>query len=235
MMYSLFIDIHTHNQSFDRPGIISVRNLSYLEVADIQPNLQLNNGYYSVGLHPWDSAAEGFNEDHLSEMVRLPEIIAIGECGLDRLRGADIKTQAHLFEQHVRIADQVEKPLIIHCVQAWQQIISIKKNSHSGVPWIIHGFRGKPELAAQLVDHGFYLSFGPGILQPVSSLKRTLRVIPDNRLFLETDASGLSIELIYEAAVKIKELSLSELQRVLIHNFNTVFKIHGTSPMAAKD
>jgi TatD DNase family protein len=119
--------------------------------------------------------------------------------------------------------------MIIHCVQAWQEIIALKKEIRPKVPWIIHGFRGKPELAGQLINHGFYLSFGDTILYQNNTTAQSLKSIPEDFLFLETDISEHTIESIYQAASVIKNLPLDVMQNMLQRNFELVFGIHGTS------
>jgi TatD DNase family protein len=225
------IDIHTHTERGDRPGVVQVRNVRLQDIG----NLNFGDGLYSVGFHPWDSGTVNFDLDRMNQAAAHPHVIAIGECGIDRLRGAGQDLQSALFREQALIGEIHEKPLVIHCVGAWQEIIAIKKTIRPDVPWIIHGFRGKPELAAQLTSQGFYLSFGESIINPADSVGSSFISTHNGRIFLETDESPHPIEDIYFAAADIKRLSLNDLQRVIDQNFEKVFGIHGTSRMAAKD
>lgn len=142
--------------------------------------------YYSVGIHPWDTAADSAELerrlDAVREAVRDEAVLAVGECGIDRLRGGDAATQRRLFEAQARIAEECGKPLIIHVVRAIDDIIAIRRRLRPTVPWIIHGFRGKPEQARQLTALGFHLSAGP------RTPAATLAAIPPDRLLRESDA-----------------------------------------------
>ena len=105
----------------------------------------------------------------------------IGECGIDRQRGGDVEAQIELTRWHADLAERLGKPLILHIVGAWSEIIALRKRMKPVQPWIIHGFRGKEALARQLVDAGFHLSLGPRSPQ---SLKD---IIPQERTLYETD------------------------------------------------
>lgn len=139
--------------------------------------------YYSVGIHPWMSGTYTPEDlERLAIDAAAPEVLAVGECGLDKLRGADMETQIRLLEHHNDIAERVGKPLIVHCVRAWGELLGLRRAWQPSQPWVIHGFRGKPELARQLVDAGCYISLGklynPGVPGAV----------PPDRILHETDA-----------------------------------------------
>jgi len=227
----MFIDIHTHSEKSNRPGVVAVRNVFIQDADDLPAGI----GYFSVGLHPWDTEKLTVFPDLPGGLFDRPGLLAVGECGLDRLRGANQDTQTSLFIHQIQLAGLYRKPLIIHCVQAWQEMVALKKGAQTAVPWVIHGFRGKPELAAELVNHGFYLSFGEQLLNPASTASRSFLTIPTGRVFLETDDSRHPIEEIYQSAAQIKSLSLIGLQACLVQNFKTVFGTNGTSRMASTD
>ncbi len=227
-MPAFYIDIHTHRDSPGTTDVISVNNILLQNASE---RLAVP-GWYSVGLHPWDSDSLNFDQDLLIRLMDMPGLIAVGECGLDKLRGAPIPVQTEIFTKQALIAGDHDKPLIIHCVQAWQEIMAIRKDIHPKNPWIIHGFRGKPELAKQLVDQGFYLSFGDSLLSLNSPVTVSFKNIPADRFFLETDESLRPVQEIYRAAAAIKNLSLADLQSLLMNNFKTVYRTDGTSRMA---
>lgn len=150
---------------------------------------------YSAGIHPWNAAL--VNDENLSRLRKLafcPEVIAIGETGLDAAVDVDEALQEKLFEAHIELARLTGKPLIIHCVRRFNELMAIRRDSGVDVPWIIHGFRGKPQLALSLARQGFYLSFGEKF-NPAS-----FDAVPASQRLLETDESQLSIEEIARAA-----------------------------------
>ncbi len=176
------VDIHTHNKS-RKDAIIN-----------IYPHEQLIEGaYHSVGIHPWHTSnIDSTTIENLKTLAANPQVIAIGETGIDTLKGASINKQIDIFRLHVALSEQHKKPLIIHCVKAFNDIIALKKELSPSMPWIIHGFRGKPQLASQLINHGFYISLGEHF-NP-----QTAAIIPTNRLLFETDESTLDINTIIE-------------------------------------
>jgi len=148
----------------------------------------LPGGTCSAGIHPWrtDRATpEALRQ--LDEWARLPEVVAIGETGLDPLRGPSLDIQRKILEYHAALAGITSKPLILHIVRRWDDIIALKRRLNPQVEWIVHGFRGGPQLARQLVGEGFSLSLGerfnPGVPGAVSS----------DRIYAETDCSDVSI------------------------------------------
>jgi len=148
--------------------------------------------------------------------------LAIGECGLDKRIEIPLPFQQMVFEKQLELAEQYQKPVIIHCVAAFNEVIAIKKKMNISVPMIIHGFSKNETIAQQLIDHGFYLSFGKYLIRN-PELESVFKSIPNNRLFLETDTIEEGIEEIYHLAAKYKQLSLNELQEIIESNFNTVF------------
>ncbi len=177
MLFSL-PDIHTHDPSRHKTAIIN-----------ISPCDEIITGVnYSVGIHPWH-APETTNEEieQLKIMSAHTQVVAIGETGLDALKGGDINRQIDLFKLHIALSEKHAKPLIIHAVKTFQQIIELKLQLHPSMPWIIHGFRWKPQLATQFLQHGFYLSLGEKFNPD------TAAIIPADRLLTESDESPLPI------------------------------------------
>jgi TatD DNase family protein len=224
-MIDAYIDIHTHLDVNSGSDLITVKNIR-IQIG-IDP--EIPDGWFSLGLHPWDTEHHQYREEDFRRVATLSNFFAIGECGLDRLRGASLNIQTEVFRQQIRLAEFYRKPIIIHCVRAWQELMDIKKEMNPTTPWIIHGFAGKPELASRLTEHGFYLSFGHKIINPPPSLRESLAKISLTQLFLETDDGGRSIQDIYAAAASIKKLSLNDLRIRLMKNFKYVSGIDGTS------
>ena len=217
-MQRIYIDIHTHQDYSQREGILSVLNIRLQQPLPAIPETAL----FMIGLHPWDTESSTLDLDFLKTVSSQSNCFGIGECGIDRLRGSNIDYQISVFEQQAKLAESLDKPLIIHCVRAWLEIIEIKSKINATVPWIIHGFRGKARTAYELLNKGFYLSFGESILSMNAVLTEIVRNTPDNRLFLETDEGKHDIEEIYHAASVIKNIPLEKLQDIIISNFNAI-------------
>src|SRR5690606_24395723 len=130
----------------------------------------------------------------------------IGECGFDRLRGPAMPLQREVFSRQVALAITLGKPLIIHCVRAFDELQSFGKRYAHQIPMIVHGFTKSPQLAKQLTDRGFYLSFGSAILNDVGGAARTLQQL-DAPFFLETDDSTTPIQAIYERAAFLRKVT----------------------------
>lgn len=202
------VDIHTH---YNRYGtIISTTPEEFLpEVGK----------FYSVGIHPW-SLTPGSKESlqRLEAAVQHEQVVAVGETGLDKLKsGVSYEEQIAYFEKHIALSEEFHKPLIIHAVKAYDDIIHIHKKSKPKQPWIIHGFRGKPETARQLIHEGLYLSYGEYYNH--ESLKST----PLDRLFLETDEGNMPIEKLYRKAAHTRELPVHALRKAIALNITHVF------------
>ncbi len=198
----MLVDIHTHNcNSRDN---ISVRNLSLSELDVV---LDENEpGYFSIGIHPWkiDKIGSEFLTK-LNKYASDKRVIAIGECGLDRNIKAPLENQIELFKKQIDISETIQKPLIIHCVGCFNELTVIKKYINPRQKWIIHGFRGKPQLAQQLLKAGFNLSFG------VQFNPESVKITPFEQLFIETDESVIKVSEIYSKIAILKESSVSAL------------------------
>jgi len=172
-----------------------------------------SNGYYSVGYHPWYlSADESEDWSQFMSIVSSPQVLAIGEAGLDKLSTVDMKIQQKAFVKQAEIASRLNKPLIIHCVKAYNEIIKYKMDINPDVAWIIHGFRGKKELAGELLNHGFYLSFGEKYQE------EALKYISLDRMFIETDESKVDIHRLYERAALLLGLDTKVLIKKIQEN-----------------
>jgi len=210
------INIHTHHYSSDE---------NILEIVNQYPN-EFNNEIpnYSIGIHPWYIDENRLDDDLKMIESKLLEnkCLAVGECGLDKRIEQAIEVQIRVFESQLALAEKYKKPVIIHCVAAFQEMITIKKQMKITVPMIIHGFSKNEQTAKQLLDNGFYLSFGKYLLQN-PDLKSVFQSVPNDRFFLETDTLTNSILDVYEFAVKYKSILLKDLQQQLKQNFKTVF------------
>lgn len=223
-----FIDIHTHFENTDS-AVIAVLNHTQKDsfatplLNEMQPIFQ-NQSPKSAGLHPWFLTKENFDADFekLSQLIHNQDIIALGECGLDRLKGEDLAFQTLAFEAQIRLAESVKKPVIIHCVKAYNEIVSLKRKLKPTVPLIIHGFNQNETILKDLVKNGFYISMGAAILKADSHATTYISKIPLTRLFLETDDKDVSIKVIYEKAGGILDIEVSELKRLIHQNFQLI-------------
>jgi len=215
-----FIDIHTHG-SGSADGIFSVENIMAHEGTD---PTYISANAFTAGIHPWH--LNEANMESLLEFIRKisgnPSLIAFGEAGFDKLRGPSIELQRSTFAEHVKIAGENGKPLIIHCVKAWDELLAAHKNLKPATPWLVHGFRGKRELALQLVKRGMYLSFWfDFVLRPESA--ELLRYLPEERIFLETDGAGVDIREIYKKVSGDLAVSVDELKSIILGNYKKLF------------
>lgn len=204
----LYYNIHTHQApvNTDEKAIISL---------DLRSSPQLKTGYYySAGIHPWYATEEVF--EHLSLIAQNPNIIAIGEAGLDTLSKIPRQLQTSVFNKQIELAETLQKPLIIHCVKAWPELIAIYHEVKPTIPWIIHGFRGKKELADQLLHAGMYLSFGIHF-QP----EAVLNTWKAHRLFVETDDRDIDIYAVYTAISTTLAISPATLSQEIRSNLQT--------------
>jgi len=212
-----YIDIHTHGNS------VAVKSVLNLFPEENLP--EISGRLYSIGLHPWYIHIKDCNDkiEIVRNWAKNKSCIAIGETGLDKISKTDFDLQKILFEKHIEIAEEYDKPLIIHCVRAFEELIGIKKITGSKVPWIVHGYNSKPKIAERLINEGLILSFGKALTHPGSNAKKILETISENRFFLETDDSPLSIQEIYAFAAKIRKISINTLAEMIQRNFEQTF------------
>ena len=150
----IFFNLHTHSYT-NQDDVIEIVNQYPQEFDDSIPN-------YSIGIHPWYIAENRIDSDLqiIESKLQDQNCKAIGECGLDKRIEISMALQQMVFEKQLALAEKYQKPVIIHCVGAFQEVIAIKKKMNISVPLIIHGFSKNIEMANQLVKNGFYLSFG---------------------------------------------------------------------------
>lgn len=198
-----------------------------IEVVNLNLDSTEKPNHYSYGLHPW-YIDEFTMEDQLRKLeLKADEkrCIAIGECGLDKLSKVDFNLQQKAFVEQIRIANHYKKPLIIHCVKAFNELVNHLNLNNNEVPVIIHGFNNNENIARVLLDHGCYFSFGKALLGYESNAERTLKNIGRKNFFLETDDSEISIKYIYRKASEILGIDEEILKAQVQSNFETIFKV----------
>lgn len=213
-----YFNLHTH-QFTNQPDVLELVN-QYPQEFDVAIP------FYSIGIHPLFIDENRLDDDFevVDQKLALPECLALGECGLDKRAETSFEIQKSVFEKQLIMAEKHQKPAVIHCVAAFQELIEIKKRLKITVPMIIHGFSKKVELAKQLIDNGFYVSFGKNLLRN-PELELVFKSIPNDRFLLETDMVEEGIQDVYALASKYKELELSELQKIVNKNFKAVFDL----------
>jgi len=148
--------------------------------------------------------------------------LAIGEAGFDRLRGPKLSIQKAAFEEQVNTAKIEGIPLILHCVKGHDLLLEYLKNTSSHPQIIWHGWNLKTHLAEQLLPFAVSFSFGEKILDSKSNASQWLKNCRKDRIFFETDNSEEEIDQIYQAASLILGLSVEDLQRQVIQNWNRI-------------
>ena len=215
-----YIDIHNHGGT-PQSRRFCVENLMAHEsgLPDSEKGMA-----YTFGIHPWHLTKNSFQEqiDKVKVQSGHPNVIALGEAGFDRLRGPDQRLQQEAFEEQVIIAGERSKPLYIHCVRAWDELLASYKRMRPSKPWLIHGFRGKKELAMQLISKRMYISFWfEFIMRPESS--ELVRSLPVDHIFLETDGSGADIKAIYKKVAGDLGIDTEKLKEQIYSNYKMLF------------
>lgn len=178
----------------------------------------------SLGVHPW-YIPEDYKvvlKQFEQEVERGENVLAIGECGLDKVCETPWTLQKEVFVDQITLAVNYQLPLIIHCVRAYQECADLLKNLN--VPVVFHGFNRNQKILSQLMKNEyFYVSLGEGVFH--ENLRNTVLACPLERLFLETDDSNVQLEDVYEKVAAIKGLSLLKLKDQILQNRKTVFGI----------
>jgi TatD DNase family protein len=215
-----YIDIHVH----DGTPASGVFILECLMAHEEKTPQNIPGVSYTFGIHPW-FLNEG-NEKQLlksfENYVNNPDVAAVGEAGFDKLRGPSPELQRRVFEKQIAISEEIGKPVVIHCVKAWDELLAAQKKLKPQMPWLIHGFRGNIELAGQLLSKGMFLSFWfDFVLRPES--RNLLRSLPTDRIFLETDGAETDIRTIYEMVARDLDMTVDNLKSIILDNFKSFF------------
>lgn len=202
--------------------------------------------FASVGIHPTDKTDERFDEPYFHELASSPNVVAIGECGLDYFRASDAsdaekQRQKKLFESQLELAVRAGKPLMIHCREAHRDMIDIlaaKKKEYGDKLWgNIHFFTADADVAKRYLDLGWSISF-PGVITFAREYDDAVRYAPLAMIMAETDSPyaapipyrGKRNEPLYvaETVKKIAELREEPFETVapvLVANAFRVFNI----------
>jgi len=215
----MLIDIHRHSGDIGVADIM-VRNLYHNQSSETD-----QDNWFTIGLHPWQIDQGDLLRDlkMVKESARLPRIIAIGECGLDKAIDTPFEVQKEAFRYQLDVALETDKPVIIHCVRAYNEIMEARQEVKHRRPWIIHWFNASLTMAKQLISKGFYLSFGHMLFNEGSKAFKAFPDIPVGNIFFETDDAGYNIREIYEKAAELKKVRMSHLENIIRNNFINCF------------
>lgn len=201
----------------------------------------------AVGVHPTDGDLGEIRPARLASLLNSPKVVAVGECGLDffRLAPDDEETrqlQADVFEQHLLLAAQANKPLIIHTrdrnnvFDAYDRMLSILER-HNRSRFVMHCYGGDWARAERFLVLGGYLSFTGIVTFPKSDLMQDVaRRTPLDRMMIETDAPFLApepyrskrnepvyVELVAKKIAELRGLEFSEVAQITTSNTTTFF------------
>jgi len=213
-----FINIHTHHAEKSET-IFSVVNVT-LPRSHVPPH-----SYFSVGWHPWyiNGISPQVIESELTPYLQHKKMIALGESGFDRTIDIPMRFQEEVFNLHVQLASKFGKPLIVHCVKAYSDLLHYLKDTKSKRPFIIHGYNANSHITQQLLNYNTFFSIGKEVLDPKSKLSETLKTIPLEKIFFETDEAGYSVSEIYIRTAQLLEMPIVKLAEQVKQNFNNVF------------
>lgn len=185
------------------------------------PEQEVISAPFSIGVHPWHI------KERWQEQMQLvaakacnADCFAVGECGFDKNVSSPLELQQEVFAAHVELANQLQKPLIVHCVKAYDELLASSKNIT--VPVILHDFGKNARLAQQLQQKKIFLSVGKAAFRP--AFASALSQINRDYLFLETDDTECTIVEIYQQVAQFLDCELVSLQRQIQQNFNRVFR-----------
>lgn len=211
----MLLNLHTHH-AIDADSVRIVNLHEHFENKS-------SHGLYSTGLHPWYITAIDWQQNLQSLQLHSQSnnVLAIGECGLDRICSTPFRLQEQAFKAQIEWANMIAKPLIIHCVRAHRECMLLLKEMNNRMPVIFHGFNNSLDIALQLVKEGYYLSFGHSLFKP--SMEPIFAAIALEHIFLETDDNKINIEEVYHQAAKIKNISTDQLSLHIQRNSIKVF------------
>lgn len=199
------LDFHSH-----RLGGIHAYNPDEAKEAILSP-------VAAIGVHPWQSASPEV-EKWLSELPALlsrPEVVALGEVGIDPNRGAPLQQQIALAQHQLRLASEMELPAIIHAVKSYHLILQLFDRIHPSRPWAMHAYNGRSQVTAEMARRCIFMSAGP------RSSDASIASIPEHLLLAETDAypaDPITIEDIIDRIAAIRRSTPAHITDIVAAN-----------------
>jgi len=215
-----YVNLHAHREAMNaNEWVLTNVNIDKFPEAGLNPG-----SFYSIGIHPWNlekcNVKSALNDLHRA--LKKKNVIAIGEAGLDRSIDTSIDLQIDIFKAQLDIAEQAGVPVVIHSVKSSRELIQIMKEVKPTVAMIIHGYRGSLQQASDLVKSGFYLSFGHA-LQYSEKLRKVVKELPLQKLFIETDESDVLIEELYTRVSDLRGMTIEELRQHMLEKIDNLF------------
>ncbi|MEJ5994043.1 TatD family hydrolase [Pedobacter sp. Du54] len=217
-----YLDIHTHYVT-QKKEVYSIQSLTLTDKLFLAIPKRVP---ISVGLHPWFAKINEFEMhlQYLTVIAAQKNVKLIGECGLDKLRGENIEVQMVILTQQILLAERLGKPLILHCVKSFSELIALKDKLKVKVPMIIHGFNKNEKLGEQLLAKGFFFSIGEAVLKTESGAAKLVQ--KTDRFFLETDTSRVPIERIYEHVANLKNCKIEDLKARIFEDWKKLIDVN---------
>jgi TatD DNase family protein len=213
----MYVDIHTHSQKTD---LISIYNILSHQV-DIDFQIQQ---FFSIGLHPWHAAYLNKTElDKIRYLAQQQNCLAIGEIGLDKTKSNNLNLQIDALKQQIGIASELNKPIIVHCVKCYSELLAVFKQQKPQGAIIFHAFNGNLQMIEMFKNLPVYFSFGSLLFNSNSKAKKVFSEISPEFVFFETDDSNYSIEEIYKQAAIVSHLPVNFWTNQIQLNFHSVF------------
>lgn len=217
-----YIDIHTHPFRNETETII---------VQNIYPGDGFaafsGRNFYSVGLHPWHIKTPNENNELLvmvKDALGFDQVIFIGECGLDKKAKTDFQEQKRVFEAQAFMAEELKKPLIVHCVKAYNEVLELYDKMHPEMPWILHGYNGNIQITKQLEKRHFFFSFGKNLFNSNAKAVEAFKYLNIDKLFFETDEFDGNVETMYLQGANLKNIPIGTLKNAVWESFNRIEK-----------
>jgi len=216
-----FIDLHSHSAEIEE-GVFRIFNVFSSDFPDIPDNRP-----FSLGLHPWHITNEAIAEmaEVFTYTSAYPNLLAIGEAGLDSVIKTPMNQQIEVFRTQIEISLKQDKPLIIHCVKAFPELLRLRKEFPAPTAWIIHGFNANPTIAEEYVKAGICISFSQRLLRNPEKARMIADVVPISMVFAETDEDSMPIQQVYQNISDLYGLTVMETKRNIFENFVRISKI----------
>lgn len=189
----MIVDIHTHNTQ------------TLAQTID------------TIGIHPWQALVGDISV--VEKGIAAAD--AIGEIGLDFACNVPHEEQERIFRAQLTLAEQYQKPVVLHCVRAFEEVMQVLRDFNLPVV-IFHGFIGSVEQAQRSVKQGYYLSFGERTFRSPKTVE-AMRSTPLSHLFVETDESTTPIEDIYARIAELRGVDIAILTEATQANFDKIF------------
>lgn len=212
-----YIDFHNHSKW---------NGNDVLEVVSIDGHKLKEAHFYTIGYHPWWITKQLTTTEISLLQSRFEDderCLGLGECGLDGLKGPSASIQENTFLQQVELANKLNAPLVIHCVRAFDRLLSFKKK-YGKTSWTIHGFVRNKILAKQILDAGCNISIAPDY-RMTATFTETLQYLPLDRFFIETDSDFiLDIKQRYKILSELRKITEDKLKTAIFSNFTAFYK-----------